>query len=283
MLSTKLRLSILLVLTLAIGAVACEKKQDSSAEEAVAQPADEAAEEKPAEKPDPGAKADKAPHSSGIPGTMNQLEWDQDVPDVTVEVLSPKNDEVLESGKEVTLSFSVKNYRTGKEIGQHVHVIIDNEPYIAHYDANEPLVIKDLAPGTHTLRIFPARHYHLAIKKGDVFKTVVFHVEKKSDEFTFDPSKPYLTYSRPKGSYDAESAKQLLLDFYVSNMELGKDAKVQYTVNGKTAELDKWTPVLLDALPPGEHEVELKLVDMDGKPIVNGGFNHTKRTITIKE
>lgn len=286
MLSTQLRLSIALALALAVSSAACEKKQDDApTEEAVAQPAEkEAGEDAPAKKADPGANADKdmKPHSSGMPGTMNQLEWDQDVPDVTLDVLTPKADEVLKSGDEVSVSFSLTNYRTGKEIGQHVHVILDNDPYIAHYDASEPLVLKDVAPGTHTLRVFPARHYHLSLKKGEVFKTIVFHVEKKSEEFGFDSSKPYVTYSRPKGTYKAAAAKQLLLDFYVSNAELGEDAKVQYSVDGKQTEVDTWEPVLLEELAPGEHKIELKLVDMDGKVIENGGYNDTKRTITVE-
>lgn len=221
-------------------------------------------------------------HSSSIPGTKNQLEWDQDVPEVSFSLTSPTDDQVLASGESVEVTFDLQNYRAGKEIGQHVHVILDNNPYIAHYDPSEPLVLENVAPGTHVLRAFPARHYHLALKQGEVFDTVIFHVEEKSKDFTFDPAKPYATYSRPKGEYSVEEAKELLFDFYISNATLGQDAKVIYGVDGTETELTEWKPLLLPPLAAGEHEITLKLVDTDGKLIENGGFNNTTRTITVK-
>lgn len=281
--SIKFKIAAILAVALAFGSVACEKKTDDASEkEAESEPAekpDEADEEKPeASGPNPAE-----PHSSSIPGTQNQLEWDQDVPDAELTLVSPKPDEVLESGDEVTVELSLTNYRTGEEIGQHVHVIVDNNPYIAHYDANEPLVLEDLEPGTHTIRAFPARHYHLALKKGDVFKTVTFHVEEKSESFDFDPEKPYLTYSRPKGTYSEKAAEELLLDFYVSNIELGEDAKAVVTIDdGEPMEITEWKPLLLSPLAKGEHAVNLKLVNNDGELIENGGYNNTTRTITVE-
>jgi hypothetical protein len=277
MTSNSFRLAVVLVLAGAMVATGCEKKEDTEPkEEAVAEPAEETPQK---EAPEPGAKADMKPHSSAVPGTENQLKWDQDVPEVSLEITSPKEGEVLESGDKVETTYSVTNYRTGKEIGQHIHVIVDNEPYIAHYEADEPLMLKDLEPGTHTLRVFPARHYHLSLKKGDVFKTRTFHVKEKTEDFKFDASKPFITYSRPKGSYDTEAAKELLLDFYVSNIELGDDAKVVYGVDGKETTLTEWKP----ALEPGEHEITLKLVDGEGNVIENGGYNNTTRMITVTE
>ena len=281
MTSINFRLAIVCVLAVAVGAAGCEKKDDTEpTEEAVAEPAEEKTK---AEEPEPGAKEVQKPHSSAIPGTENQLEWDQDVPEVSLEITGPSEGEVIESGDKVETTYEVTNYRTGKRIGQHIHVIVDNEPYIAHYNADEPLVLEDLEPGTHTLRVFPARHYHLSLKKGDVFQTRIFHVGEKSQDFAFDPEKPYVTYSRPKGTYDTEAAKELLLDFYLSNVELGEDAKVVYGVDGKETELTEWKPVLLPALEPGKHTITLKLVDSEGNVIENGGYNDTTRTITVTE
>lgn len=282
-----LHLAALLSLSLAFGAVACEngEKSEASDKEAESQPAekDEKTEKDDESKPEATGPNPKEPHSSSIPGTQNQLEWDQDVPNATLELTAPQDGEVLDSGEEVTVEFSLKNYRTGEEIGQHVHVILDNNPYIAHYNANEPLVLEDVEPGTHTIRAFPARHYHLALKKGDVFKTIVFHVKEKSKDFKFDRSKPYLTYSRPKGTYSEQAAEQLLLDFYVSNIELGDDAKAVVTVDdGEPMELTEWKPQLLEPMEKGEHKINLKLVDGDGKLIENGGYNDTTRTITVE-
>jgi hypothetical protein len=274
-----------LAVALAFGAVACENKKtdDASEKEAKSEPAEKEADKKKDEDKPEASGSDSAPHSSAVPGTQNQLEWDQDVPNVTFELVAPEDGAMLESGEKVSVEFAMTNYRTGDEIGQHVHVIVDNEPYIAHYDANEPLVLENLEPGTHTIRAFPARHYHLSLKKGDVFKTSTFHVKEKSEDFNFDPSKPYLTYSRPKGTYSVEDAKELLLDFYVTNIELGDDAKAVVTVDGgEPQEFTEWKPHLLEPLKAGEHEINLKLVDGDGKLIENGGYNNTTRTITVE-
>ncbi len=277
---TRFRLAGVLVVALALVAVGCEKKQQPApTEKAVAKPAQETPPEKA---PQPGAEKAQPSHTSSIPATMNQMLVDEKVPDVSLEIVSPKEDEVLSSGDKVEARFKVKNYRMGKEIGQHIHVIVDNNPYIAHYDADKPLVLKNLAPGTHTLRVFPARHYHLSLKKGDVFKTRIFHVQQKTKDFGFDPTKPFVTYSRPKGTYSMQAGKDLLLDFYVSNATLGKDAKVIYGVDGKETTLTEWKPVILDPLQPGQHKITLKLVDMNGKLIENGGYNNTTRTITVK-
>ncbi|MGM0555740.1 MAG: hypothetical protein ACQEVA_05090 [Myxococcota bacterium] len=282
--SLRIQIAAVLAVALAFGTVACENKKtdDASEKEAESEPAEQK-DEKEEQKPEASGPDPAEPHSSSIPGTQNQLEWDQDVPNVTFELVAPEDGATLESGDEVSVEFSMTNYRTGEEIGQHVHVILDNNPYIAHYDANEPLVLEDVEPGTHTIRAFPARHYHLALKEGDVFKTATFHVEEKSEEFDFDPSKPYLTYSRPKGTYSVEAAKELLLDFYVTNIELGEDAKAVVTVDdGEPQEFTEWKPQLLEPMEAGEHEVNLKLVDGDGNLIENGGYNNTTRTITVK-
>lgn len=263
------------VLVAAALLVGCKDDETPKEKPTTEEPVKEEPKEEPAAKPAPA-------HSSSIPGTENQLMVDQQIPQVDFTMSAPKDGETLESGEKVEVKFDVKNYRTGKEIGQHVHIILDNEPYKAHYEAGEPFVFEGISEGTHTIRAFPARHYHLSLKEGDVFEVATFHVKKKSEDFSFDPSKPYVTYSRPKGTYSVESAKNLLLDFYVQNVELGEEAKVVYGVNGEEKELTEWKPVLLEPLSPGEHEITLKLVDAEGNVIENGGYNDTTRKITVK-
>jgi hypothetical protein len=285
-------LYVTVALAFVLTAPACEKDSDKKAQadapESQAKQGQKA-EQKDKKEEDESAddeeeEAQQPAHSSSIPGTENQLLWDQDVPEVSFEITNPKDGQVLESGDSVEVTFNVEQYRIGREIGQHIHFIPDNQPYIAHYANDEPLVLEDLEPGTHTIRAVPARHYHLSLKEGDVFETVTFHVEEKSEDFAFNPDEPYITYSRPKGTYSAAAGQELLLDYYVSNTELGEDTKVVYSVDGeKVGEATEWKPVLLPPMKPGKHKVNLKLVDGDGKVIKNGGYNDTTRTITVKE
>ena len=288
MMADRFRLAVLCVGCLGLlGLASCKKQGGSKDEKAESQSPDKEKQKKKQQEDDSsksGASNDGSPHSSGIPGTMNQLNHDEDIPEVDFEITAPSNGTTLSSGEKVEVEFKLDGYRIGKTIGQHVHFILDNKPYSAHYDADNPEVFENLEPGTHTLRAFPSRHYHLSLKQGKAFDTVVFHVEEKSEDFNFDPEKPYITYSRPKGTYSKEAAESMLLDFYVSNVELGSDAKVVYSIDGdKKGTLTEWKPVLLEDLSPGEHEINLKLVDSDGNVIENGGYNDTTRTIQIEE
>jgi hypothetical protein len=167
--------------------------------------------------------------------------------------------------------------------GQHVHVIVDNEPYMACYMKGMPFAIpKRLAPGMHTLRVFPSRSWHESVKQAGCFAMETFYVKSKSGD-PVDWKKPFLTYSRPKGEYSGAGAKQIMVDFYVSNCELGKGkytAKIE--VDGTTqATADAWQPYLITGLEPGQHKVKVTLVAPDGKP-VEGAWNSTERTITVK-
>ena len=106
--------------------------------------------------------------------------------------------------------------------GQHVHVIVDNEPYMAMYDTT--FKIGGLAPGPHTIRAFPSRSWHESVKKPGAFVARTFYVGEKSGEEPFNPEQPLLTYSRPKGEYVGTDARKIMIDFYIANCELGPDA-----------------------------------------------------------
>src|SRR5262245_6226296 len=67
-------------------------------------------------------------------------------------------------GPDVTVKFTIENWRLYKEgeQGQHIHFILDNEPYQAHF-SNEPFVFKDVKPGPHAIRSFPSRPWHESV------------------------------------------------------------------------------------------------------------------------
>jgi len=272
--------------TAAIGFAGCDSEQNDQKDEAKAETPSKTEQKQRddgEESEKEPAASDESPNSSGIPGTQNQLEWDQEIPEVEFSIQAPEEGATLDSGEEVEVDFALDGYRIGKTIGQHIHFVLDNQPYSAHYDADGTPVFEDLEPGTHTIRAFPSRHYHLSLKKNRPFDVVVFHVEEKSEEFGFDPDEPFLTYSRPKGTYSKEAAQNVMLDFYLSNAELGDEYRVVYSVDGeKRGELSTWKPTLL-SLEPGEHDVNVKLVDSDGQLVENGGYNDTTRTITVKK
>ena len=107
----------------------------------------------------------------------------------------------------------------------------------------------------------------------------------KSSAGDVDPAKPLLTYSRPKGEYKAEDADPIMIDFWLSNAKLQGDGgqyRVRYSIdNGEAKFIDKWDPIWLSGWINGKHTVKLELVDKDGNPVDNGGYNSTTREITV--
>ena len=93
---------------------------------------------------------------------------------------------------------------------------------------------------------------------------------------------PLLTYSRPKGDYKEKDAQRVLLDFYISHCELGKDKfKVIAAIDGQAKDtLTEWVPYFIEGLSDGEHTVKLQLIDPAGQP-VPGAFNSPEGKIRI--
>ncbi|PYS97664.1 MAG: hypothetical protein DMF65_11250 [Acidobacteria bacterium] len=108
---------------------------------------------------------------------------------------------------------------------------------------------------------------------------------QQSSAGSVDKTKPLLTYSRPKGEYKGDDTNAIMIDFWLLNARLkdgGGDYRVRYTVDGGEAKyIDKWEPIWLTGWTAGKHTVKLELVDRDGNPVENGGYNTTTREITI--
>src|SRR5207249_9635819 len=67
-----------------------------------------------------------------------------------------------------------KDPATGK--GNHIHVILDNQPYEAYYELNQPFELRNVTEGKHTLRVFPSRPWHESYKNAGAFQMVDFTV-----------------------------------------------------------------------------------------------------------
>src|SRR6266567_825357 len=191
---------------------------------------------------------------------------EQDQAKPTLKIISPaKNTTINGSTVDVKLELSgdLKGYMphkdpaTGK--GNHIHVILDNQPYEAYYDINQPFELRNVTEGKHTLRVFPSRPWHESYKNEGNFQMAEFTVKgggdaskptttkegqvmagptkspiagaspaagregkdvAKSNAGTVDITKPLLTYSRPKGDYSGEDADPILIDFWLVNASL---------------------------------------------------------------
>ncbi|HEY9669519.1 MAG TPA: hypothetical protein V6C91_22085, partial [Coleofasciculaceae cyanobacterium] len=226
------------------------------------------------------------------PSVIQQLGQSLEVYQPQVTILSPSDDQVLQDTT-VSVQLQVQDLPIFKDskfdLGPHLHVILDNQPYQAVYDADQPIVFEDLSPGTHTLRVFASRPWHESFKNEGAYAQTTFHIFTKSADNNPDPNLPLLTYSRPKGDYGAEP---IMLDFYLTNAPLHlvaqenpdddiADWRIRVTINGENFVLDRWQPIYLQGFKPGKNWVKLEFLDEEGNPVTNV-FNNTVRLINYK-
>lgn len=219
---------------------------------------------------------------------LYEMKGSTEFPEAAIKLVSTPPDA---PGK-ATFQFEVSNFKLGMQTpdaqqklcansskGQHIHFIMDNQPYFASYEST---VEWDVKKGHHVLLAFLSRSYHESIKKPKAFVLKEFSVGKEATD-NFDETAPHLFYSRPKGEYIGESEVQrLMIDFYLVNCTLSeKGYKVKATVNGTEFILTKWVPYYIEGLPLGDVKVKLELLDKRGKP-VSSPFNGTERTISLK-
>lgn len=227
---------------------------------------------------------------------------------IELNVPVPQSGEVVETP--VWIQFRIDGYALGAEsqfdrasevansdMGQTVHVIIDNHPY---FPINEPAIDPfnedgfyydmsfkfkvpfSLRDGIHTVRMFPARSFGESLKGEKTFVAKNFYVGSQSGKPMMDLSAPYITYNEPSDQLYLVQDKPVLLDFYVSNTELSSDGyKVRLTIDGKVNRtLTAWQPYYIYGLKKGGHTIRLELLDGNGK-LVPGAFNDVKQSITV--
>ena len=226
------------------------------------------------------------------PDVIQELRPNLDFYQPQVAILEPQSDVVLQDNT-VSVRLQVKDLPIFKDpqlqLGPHLHLILDNQPYIAVYDLNQPVILPDLLPGTHTLRVFASRPWHESFKNEGAYAQTTFHIFTKTDENNPDPSLPLLTFSRPKDSYGAEP---ILLDFYLTNAPLQllgeddsedeiNDWRIRCTINGESFIFDSWQAVYLKGFKPGKNWIKLEFLDNQGNPVKNA-FNTTARVFTYE-
>ncbi|MCZ8127284.1 MAG: hypothetical protein EHM73_02430 [Chroococcales cyanobacterium metabat2.561] len=208
-----------------------------------------------------------------------------------VTILSPLAEQVFDD-TQVTVKLQVSDLPIFQDdtlkLGPHLSLIVDNEPAAAIYDLKQPIILENLAPGTHTLRVLALRPWQESFKNDGAFAETTFHILTKTGKNAPDHNLPLLTYSSPQGIYGAEP---ILLDFYLSNAPLRlsntangdnnlQDWRIRVTVNGESFLLDTWEPIYLKGFNKGNNWVQLEFIDGKGNKIENE-FNTSVRVISF--
>lgn len=253
--------------------------------------------------------------------TMAKQRGEQENAKPVLRIVEPAEGAVVNSSTvkvRLEISGDLKGYMPmmdhSTKMGNHVHVILDNQAYEAYYNLGREFELRNVSDGEHTIRVFPSRPWHESYKNYGAFQMVRFSVRnggadvtkpattstgaqmsepaegkemKASTAGNVDSKKPLLTFSRPKGDYKGIEAEAIMIDFWLANAKLvgdGGEYRVLYSINGSAPRLkENWTPLWISGLGVGKHSVEIWLTDRTGKEIDNGGYNRTKREFTISQ
>ena len=190
----------------------------------------------------------------------------------------------------INFNFELENYELGIQTlgagenglansaqGQHIHMIVDNGPYSAHYSSD---FSKELKNGNNLILFFLSRSFHESVKNPNAFSLIQLSSGEQDYE-PYDLDSEFLFYSRPKGVYEGDDTKKLLLDFYLVNTEISPEGnKVRATINENEFIIDEWAPYYIEGLPLGEVTVKLELLNSNGE-LIDSPFNPVVRKVTL--
>jgi hypothetical protein len=185
----------------------------------------------------------------------------------TLKIVEPKEGATV-SGSTVRLKLDLggdlKGYKPHKDpetgMGNHIHVILDNEPYEAYYDLDHPFELRNVAEGAHTIRVFPSRPWHESYKNDGAFQMVTFTVKGGGDA-----SKPTTTNTGEKMAEGAGAANKAVAPVrpqsQANSNKPAAEASPAATPEGKdytqpshAGQVDRSKPLLTYSRPKGEYK-----------------------------
>ena len=198
----------------------------------------------------------------------------------TVRIESPQEGQVM-PWETVDVFVRVENLSI-EEDGHRLHVILDNGSPIEHWNVLKPVILRGLAPGAHTLRVFLVKPDGKMLTNAEAFGRVDFYV-RRQDFSNFQPlDHPYLTVNLPMdGVVIPDGEGKVWFDFTTHQAPLGKEKyRVKAVMNGVETILSGRDPYPWAGLPEGRHRVVVELIDEDGDP-VHEIFARVERTFEI--
>ena len=213
--------------------------------------------------------------------TITKVKGSPEFPNAKIKLNTP-----IQVDNGYQFSFDVNQYELGMQTlkdfdyqlansakGQHIHFIVNNGPYSAHY---EDTFTKQFEDSSNVILAFLSRSYHESVKNSNAY------ILTQLGEDEIDLNKEFLFYSRPKGTYSGMDTENLLLDFYLVNTEISNTGnKVRATINNTQFIIDEWVPYNIKGLPKGEIKIKLELIDTFGN-LIETPFNPSERTVILE-
>lgn len=183
---------------------------------------------------------------------------EQDSAAPSLKIVEPKDGAAVTGANvklKLALSGDLKGYEPHKDpstgMGNHIHVILDNQPYEAYYDLGHEFELRNVSEGPHTIRVFASRPWHESYKNVGSFQMVSFTVKGGGDA-----SKPTTTADGQKVADNSNANKPAAKPQANANAASpapapeGKD----YAQQGKGGSVDKTKPLLTYSRPKGEYK-----------------------------
>ena len=153
----------------------------------------------------------------------------------------------------LALAGELKGYKPAKDpatgMGNHIHVILDNQPYEAYYNLDQPFELRNVSEGKHTLRVFASRPWHESYKNAGAFQMVTFTVKGGGDA-----SKPTTTnggqvMADNKNSANKSGNANAATSSTPTPPREGKDV-----AQSNASDIDAKKPLLTYSRPKGEYK-----------------------------
>ncbi|MEJ7575576.1 MAG: hypothetical protein WKF74_01070 [Pyrinomonadaceae bacterium] len=188
---------------------------------------------------------------------MRGARGEQDAASPALTIREPRENATITNSTvnvRLDLGGDLKGYKPMKDpstgMGNHIHVILDNEPYEAYYELGQPFELRNVTAGKHTLRVFASRPWHESYKNDGSFQMVTFTVQGGGN-----PNQPTTT-----GSGQVMSSNRNANNANASaNMNTNANANASPTREGKdmpsstAGDVDRSRPLLTYSRPKGEY------------------------------
>ncbi len=151
------------------------------------------------------------------------------------------------------LSGDLKGYTPHKDpatgMGNHIHVILDNQPYEAYYELGQPFELRNVSEGQHTIRVFASRPWHESYKNEGSFQMVTFTVKGGGDA-----SQPTTTAAGQKMADNANAANSNANTAAKAAATPAAGAEGKDMQPSTAGAVDRTKPLLTYSRPKGEYK-----------------------------
>ena len=157
----------------------------------------------------------------------------------------------------LALAGELKGYKPGKDpatnMGNHIHVILDNQPYEAYYNLDQSFELRNVTAGKHTLRVFASRPWHESYKNAGSFQMVAFNVKGGGDATQPTTTATGQTMADNKNANAAANANKNV-SAANANAPAPPPREGKEMPASQAGEIDTQKPLLTYSRPKGEYK-----------------------------